>query len=223
MAPLRTQRRGLLRALCGLCCAGAAHAAASGGGSEGEEAAAFLPAPPFGPQANGGFFEKERRVAPAAGRKPHLVFILLDDWGWGNAGWNNPSCAHVTPTLDGLVKDGIELSHHYVFKYCSPTRSAIQSGRAPYHVNVLNAAPDVWEPANPAAGAWSADKVAARMFDAVEDEKPFYVVCPDGEMSNARFNGCVAWAAEDVTKQRPPLSRWTKQHGADFKRSVPAK
>ena len=151
MAPLRTQRRGLLRALCGLCCAGAAHAAASGGGSE--EAAAFLPAAPFGPQANGGFFEKERRIAPAAGRRPHLVFILLDDWGWGNAGWNNPSCAHVTPTLDGLVKDGIELSHHYVFKYCSPTRSAIQSGRAPYHVNVLNAAPDVWEPANPAAGA----------------------------------------------------------------------
>ena len=110
-------------------------------------------APPFGPQANGGFFEKERRVAPAAGRRPHLVFILLDDWGWGNAGWNNPSCAHVTPTLDGMVKDGIELSHHYVFKYCSPTRSAIQSGRAPCHVNVLNAAPDVWEPSNPAAGA----------------------------------------------------------------------
>ena len=38
-------------------------------------------------------------------------------------------------------------------RYCSPTRCAIQSGRAPYHVNVLNAAPDVFNPADPAAGA----------------------------------------------------------------------
>eukprot|EP00954_Amorphochlora_amoebiformis_P023997 1363401-Amorphochlora_amoeboformis.AAC.2 len=30
------------------------------------------------------------------------------------------------------VSEGIELDRHYVYKYCSPTRSAIQSGRNPY-------------------------------------------------------------------------------------------
>lgn len=76
---------------------------------------------------------------------------------------------------------------------------------------------------NPAAGAWSPDKVAARMFDAVEDEGPFYIICPDNEMSNARFYGCVEWAAGDVLHGRPPLSRWTQQHAEAFKAAVPAK
>lgn len=36
-----------------------------------------------------------------------------------------------------------------VYKYCSPSRSALQSGRNPYHVNPLNAAPDISNPADP--------------------------------------------------------------------------
>ena len=37
-------------------------------------------------------------------------------------------------------------------KYCSPTRTAIQSGRNPYHVNPLNADPDIYNPADPVSG-----------------------------------------------------------------------
>jgi hypothetical protein len=36
-----------------------------------------LPAPPFGPQSNGGWFGKERHIAPAGGRKPHIAMILM--------------------------------------------------------------------------------------------------------------------------------------------------
>jgi arylsulfatase I/J len=43
-----------------------------------------------------------------------------------------------TPNLDSLVAQGIELTQMYTFKYCSPTRSALQSGRNPIHVNILN-------------------------------------------------------------------------------------
>ena len=32
------------------------------------------------------------------------------------------------------VKEGIEMDRQYVYKYCSPTRSGIQSGRHPFHV-----------------------------------------------------------------------------------------
>ena len=76
----------------------------------------LLPAPPYSASSNGGFFDKERHTAPAAGRKPHLVFMLLDDWGWGNAGWINPAVEHVTPVMNDLVRNGINMSHHYVFK-----------------------------------------------------------------------------------------------------------
>ena len=57
-----------------------------------------------------------------------------------------------TPNLDALVKAGIDLNRHYVYKYCSPSRSALQSGRNPYHVNPLNAAPDISNAADPVSG-----------------------------------------------------------------------
>ena len=40
-----------------------------------------------------------------------------------------------TPNANALVKEGIQLDKSYVFMYCAPTRSAIMSGRLPYHVN----------------------------------------------------------------------------------------
>ena len=39
-----------------------------------------------------------------------------------------------------------------VYKYCSPTRSGIQSGRHPFHVNPINAAPDIYNPGDPVSG-----------------------------------------------------------------------
>ena len=57
-----------------------------------------------------------------------------------------------TPTLDALVASGIELDRNYVYKYCSPTRSALQSGRNPYHVNPLNLEPTANNPKDPVAG-----------------------------------------------------------------------
>lgn len=39
-----------------------------------------------------------------------------------------------TPTIDRLVREGIELNRHYVHMICTPSRSALQSGRLPIHV-----------------------------------------------------------------------------------------
>eukprot|EP00911_Craspedida_sp_UC1_P002686 UC1_evm2s1972 len=109
---------------------------------------------------NGGFLE--RITHPSAGRKPHIFMVLFDDYGWADAGWHrNTSMGGVfvpptnevqTPTLDALVKEGIELDRAYVYKYCSPTRSALQSGRNPVHVNNLNLDPTVYNPQDPVSG-----------------------------------------------------------------------
>lgn len=73
----------------------------------------------------------------AAADKPHVVLILVDDWGWDNAGYHRPAGDKeiVTPHIDQLVKEGIELDRHYTYHYCSPSRSTLQSGRLAVHVN----------------------------------------------------------------------------------------
>ena len=61
--------------------------------------------------------------------QPHILMVLGDDIGFGNVGWNrdvqDPEVQ--TPNLNGLVARGIQLTAFYTFKYCSPTRSALQS------------------------------------------------------------------------------------------------
>ena len=54
--------------------------------------------------------------------------------------------------MDALVHEGVELDRHYVFQFCSPTRAAMQTGRNPIHVNTVNGAPDLRNPANPDTG-----------------------------------------------------------------------
>lgn len=74
-----------------------------------------------------------------AAQKPHILFVLLDDLGWEDVGFNRAAGKpSVTPTLDSLASAGIVLDRHYVAPLCSPTRSSIQSGRAPIHVNGFN-------------------------------------------------------------------------------------
>ena len=88
-----------------------------------------------------------------AAPKPHLMFILVDDWGWANVGYHNTSNKEVvTPNIDALVKDGLELDQHYVYKFCSPSRSCLMSGRLPIHVNDKNAKPNVYNPDDKVSG-----------------------------------------------------------------------
>ena len=51
-----------------------------------------------------------------------------------------------------LVADGIELNRAYQYKFCSPTRCSLQSGRLPVHVNTENADPAAHNPEDPVSG-----------------------------------------------------------------------
>jgi arylsulfatase B len=83
----------------------------------------------------------------------HLVQMLIDDWGWFNAGWHSVANPEVsTPQMDLLVREGVELDRAYAFKYCSPSRCALQSGRNPLQVNVLNDDGPEHNPADPVGG-----------------------------------------------------------------------
>lgn len=73
----------------------------------------------------------------AAPTKPHLLFVLVDDLGYANVGFNreiaDPEVK--TPHLDALVSEGVRLTRHYVHRFCTPSRTSLQSGRLPVHVN----------------------------------------------------------------------------------------
>ena len=93
-------------------------------------------------------------TANGAASKPHLVFMLVDDWGWANVGYHRqpPTKEVVTPNIDNLVKEGLELDQHYVYKFCSPSRSCLMSGRLPVHVNDQNAMPNINNPNDSVSG-----------------------------------------------------------------------
>lgn len=70
---------------------------------------------------------------------PSFFMLLLDDMGWANVGYHSPNFTEVvTPNLDALAAEGVILERFYTHKFCAPSRCALQSGRSPIHVNVLN-------------------------------------------------------------------------------------
>ena len=85
---------------------------------------------------------------------PHLFMFIVDDLGWGNVGWNRaePTAEVRTPTMDGLVADGINLQRFYVMSCCSPSRASVISGRLPPHVETWLTDPQISNPADPESG-----------------------------------------------------------------------
>ena len=66
---------------------------------------------------------------PSAEQRPNVVFILVDDMGFGDVGYNGSDIA--TPVLDQMAADGVRLDRNYVYPICSPTRAALLTGHNP--------------------------------------------------------------------------------------------
>ena len=94
------------------------------------------------------------------GARPHIVFTLVDDWGWEL--WPRPATTRAKQSPADLphgagaifapsdhsqllpnikqtfVADGVQLARHYAYSYCAPSRQSLLSGRQPLHVNEEN-------------------------------------------------------------------------------------
>ncbi len=69
-------------------------------------------------------------VLPAAAT--NVVFIMADDLGYMDTGFNNPKTFYETPNLNGLAKQGMRFTAGYAAcPVCSPTRSSILTGQYP--------------------------------------------------------------------------------------------
>ena len=58
----------------------------------------------------------------------------------------------VTPNIDNLVKEGLELDQHYIFKFCCPTRSSFLTGRVPIPVDDSGNTEEWHNPNDPISG-----------------------------------------------------------------------
>ena len=61
--------------------------------------------------------------------KPNIVYLLVDNWGWGDIGVQGSTTP--TPKIDALASEGMRLLNFNVENQCTPTRSAIHTGRLP--------------------------------------------------------------------------------------------
>src|SRR5947207_15709843 len=68
-------------------------------------------------------------VGGADSKKPNIVFIVGDDMGYADEGFQG--CQDIpTPHLDSLAKASVRCTNGYVSgPYCSPTRAGLMTGR----------------------------------------------------------------------------------------------
>ncbi len=67
--------------------------------------------------------------AAAQADRPNIVFLLVDNWGWGDIGLQGSTVP--TPEIDALAAEGMRLINFNIENQCTPTRSAIHTGRFP--------------------------------------------------------------------------------------------
>ncbi len=74
------------------------------------------------------------------GKRPNIVYILTDDIGWGELGWQGGGKHRGTPTpsLDKMAFEGMRFWSAYAEPSCTPTRIAIMTGRHPVRTGLLS-------------------------------------------------------------------------------------
>jgi arylsulfatase A-like enzyme len=73
-----------------------------------------------------GLFSAEAPAQAAAGQRPNIVFVLIDDAGFSDFGAYGSEIA--TPNIDSLAKEGLRFSNFHTASTCEATRVMVQSG-----------------------------------------------------------------------------------------------
>ncbi|CAK6968762.1 arylsulfatase I-like [Scomber scombrus] len=77
---------------------------------------------------------RNEETPPKQKNQPHIIFILIDDQGFNDIGYHNPTIK--TPTLDKLAAEGVKLENYYVQPICTPSRSQLITGRYQIHTGL---------------------------------------------------------------------------------------
>jgi len=67
-------------------------------------------------------------------------------------------------------------------------------------------------------GAWLPDQVVDLLLAGIAENR-FYIICPDDEVTPEMDSKRILWAAQDITENRPPLSRWHPEYAETARRA----
>ncbi|HMP31175.1 MAG TPA: sulfatase-like hydrolase/transferase, partial [Saprospiraceae bacterium] len=74
--------------------------------------------------------------------KPNVVFILIDDLGYGDLANYGHQYAK-TPNIDKLAKQGVKFTNFYSpSPLCSPSRASMLTGRTPFRLGIQSWIPE---------------------------------------------------------------------------------
>ncbi len=74
----------------------------------------------------------------ATNAKPNIIFILVDDMGWTDVGCFGGKL-YETPNIYALAKQGMKFTQAYsACTVCSPTRSAVMTGKYPARTHITD-------------------------------------------------------------------------------------
>lgn len=71
------------------------------------------------------------------------------------------------------------------------------------------------------AGAWLPEQVVDMLISGM-GRGDFYILCPDNDVTREIDNRRILWAAQDITENRPALSRWHPDHKTAFEQFLHA-
>ncbi|MFD2290889.1 sulfatase [Mariniflexile gromovii] len=69
--------------------------------------------------------------------KPNIIFIMADDLGWQDVGFMGSNWFE-TPNLDALAKESLVFTDAYMYPTCSPSRTALMTGKQSFRTGVYN-------------------------------------------------------------------------------------
>ncbi len=84
--------------------------------------------------------QKLQALEKKFGKKPNIIYILADDVGWGELGWQGGGKHRGTPSaeLDKMAYEGMRFWAAYAEPSCTPSRIAINTGRHPVRTGLLS-------------------------------------------------------------------------------------
>ena len=81
-------------------------------------------------------FGNELFAQTKKGQRPNIIFILADDLGYGDVGFNGQKLIK-TPNIDRLAREGMKFSQFYAgTSVCAPSRSSLMSGKHTGHTYI---------------------------------------------------------------------------------------
>ncbi len=94
---------------------------------------AALSLPPLGAAVR-----KAKAAKQPRDRRPNIVLLLVDDWGWADLGVYG-STFYETPHLDKVAAEGVRFTNAYAScPVCSPSRAALLTGKVPPRLGITD-------------------------------------------------------------------------------------